>query len=208
MKESFAEKLRQLRADRGLSQQQLANRMFVDRSSIARWESGARMPDIVLLTRLAKCLGVEAADLISGDAGNARAPRVILVDDEKPILAGELRVLERALAGAEIAGFTKPSEALEYARSYPVNLAFLDIELGRMSGFELCDRLVKLNPSTNVVYLTAWPNHSLKAWETNACGFLLKPPIEEDIRAMLKKLRHPIPNFAGGGGSSCETDWI
>lgn len=206
MKESFADKLRQLRTARGLSQQQLATKMFVDRSSVARWENGSRLPDMVLITRLAKCLGVEVADLITGGAPNAQAPRVILVDDEKPILAGELRVLERALAGAEIAGFTKPAEALEYARNYPVDLAFLDIEMGRTSGFELCEQLVKQNPSTNVVYLTAWPNHSLKAWETNACGFLLKPPMEADILAMLKKLRHPIPNFAGRG-SEWETDY-
>lgn len=203
--ESFADKLKQLRTARGLSQQQLAIKMFVDRSSIAKWENGVRLPDIVLLTRLAKCLGVEVPELISDGAVNARAPRVILVDDEKPILAGELRVLERVLAGAEIAGYTKPSEALEYARSYPVDLAFLDIEMGRMSGFELCEALVKLNPITNVVYLTAWPNHSLKAWETNACGFLLKPPMEGDILAMLKKLKHPIPYFAGRG-SEWETD--
>lgn len=199
MKKSFADKLRQLRTARGMSQQQLAIKMFVDRSSVARWESGARLPDIVLMSRLAKCLDVEVGELISGGAGDARAPRVILVDDEKPILVGELRVLERALAGAEIAGFTKPAEALEYARAYPVNLAFLDIEMGRVSGFELCEQLVKLNASTNVVYLTAWPRHSLQAWETNACGFLLKPPMEEDILAMLNKLKYPIPNPAGEG---------
>lgn len=199
MKDSFADKLKRLRMNRGLTQQQLASRMYVDRSSVARWENGSRFPDMVLIIRLAKCLGVEAGELISDGAVSVHVPRVILVDDEKPILLGELRVLEKALAGAEIEGFTRPSEALEYARAYPVNLAFLDIEMGRISGFELCEQLVKLNSSTNVVYLTAWPNHSLKAWETNACGFLLKPPMEADILAMLRKLRHPIPNFAGGG---------
>lgn len=202
MNTKFAGTLRKLREEKGLSQKELGKMLFVNHSTIARWESGARLPDLVLLRRLAKCLGVEVTDLISDGELNAPPPRVILVDDEKPILAGELRVLERALAGAEIAGFTKPSEALEYARAYPVSLAFLDVEMGRMSGFELCDELVKLNPTTNVVYLTAWPNHSLKAWETNACGFLLKPPMEEDVLRMLKKLRHPIQNFAGGG-----SDW-
>lgn len=198
MKETFANKLRQLRMAKGLSQQQLAIKMFVDRSSIARWESGVRMPDIILINRLAQCFGVEVSDLISDGAMPPQTPRVLLVDDEKPILTGELRVLEKALVGAEIVGFTRPSEALEYARNFPVNLAFLDIEMGKISGFELCEQLVKLNPVTNVIYLTAWPNHSLKAWETNACGFLLKPPMREDILAVLKKLKHPIPNFAEG----------
>ena len=155
MKESFADKLKQLRADRGLTQQQLAIKMFVDRSSVARWENGSRLPDMVLISRLAKCLDVEVTELISEGTLSGQTPRVILVDDEKPSLVGELRVLEKALVGAEITGFTKPSEALEYARAYPVNLAFLDIELGRTSGFELCVQLVKLNSTTNVVYLTA-----------------------------------------------------
>ena len=38
----FAKNLRRLRIERGLSQQQLATKMFVNRSSIARWEVGAR----------------------------------------------------------------------------------------------------------------------------------------------------------------------
>ena len=39
---SFAERLRKLRTEKGLSQQQLAMKMLVDRSSIARWENGTR----------------------------------------------------------------------------------------------------------------------------------------------------------------------
>ena len=198
MNESFADKLRQLREARGLSQQQLAIKMYVNRSTIARWESGARIPDMFLINRLAKNLDVEVSELFSYGEAPAQAPRVILVDDEKPILTGELRVLEKVLPGAEITGFIRASEALEFACDNPVNLAFLDIEMGKTSGFELCEKLVNMNPSTNVVYLTAWANYSLKAWGTNACGFLLKPPMEADVLAVLKKLKHPIPNFSGG----------
>ena len=202
MKETFADRLRQLREAKGLSQQQLAMKMFVNRSSIARWESGIRTPDMFLINRLAECLDVKVADLFFDAEAHDQAPCVILVDDEKPILAGELRLLEKTLPSAEITGFIKPAEALEFARVHFVHLAFLDIEIGRTSGFDLCEQLVKLNPTTNVVFLTAWPNYSLKAWETNACGFLVKPPVENDILAVLKKLKHPIPNFSGGG-----TEW-
>ena len=192
MADSFADKLRRLRVERGLSQQQLAAKMFVNRSSIARWESGSRLPDLVLIPRLAACLGVKASTLLPESEEQGRTPLVILVDDEKPTLAGGLRVLSETLTGAEITGFTRPSEALEFARGNPVSLAFLDIELGRMTGFELCEKLLEINPTTNVVFLTAWPDYSLKAWDTAASGFLVKPLMPEDIRAALTKLKHPV----------------
>lgn len=192
MADSFADKLRRLRVEKGLSQQQLAMKMFVDRSSIARWESGSRLPDLILIPRLAECLGVDVLTLLPEDDGRGRTPCVILVDDEKPILSGELRMLTATLPGAEIAGFTHPSEALAFARGNPVNLAFLDIELGKTTGFELCDKLLEINPMTNVIFLTAWPDYSLKAWGSAACGFLVKPLMPEDIKLVLTKLKHPI----------------
>lgn len=200
MAHSFADRLRRLRTEKGLSQQQLATRMFVDRSSIARWESGSRLPDLVLISRLAECLGVEASSLMPDSGARNRSTRVILVDDEKPVLSGGLRVLSETLTGAEITGFMRPSEALEFARDNPVDLAFLDIELGKSTGFELCEKLLEFNPMTNVVFVTAWPDYSLKAWDTNACGFLVKPLMPEDIRAVLPKLKHPIRAGLSGGG--------
>lgn len=188
----FADNLRQLRVEKGMSQQQLAAKMFVNRSSIARWESGSRLPDLLLIHRLAECLGVEVSALLPDSDAQGRTPVVILVDDEKPILTGELHVLSQTLTGAEITGFTRPSEAVEFARGNPVSLAFLDIEMGRTTGFDLCKELVEINPATNVVFLTAWPDHSLKAWDTAACGFLLKPLMPEDVLAVLSKLKHPI----------------
>lgn len=195
----FSDNLRRLRSEKGMSQQQLAAKMFVDRSSIARWERGARLPDLVLIPRLAECLGVEVSALLPDRSAQDRTPIVILVDDEKPILSGGLRVLSETLTGAEIIGFTRPSEALEYARGNPVSLAFLDIELGKTSGLELCRQLTEINSTTNVVFLTAWPDYSLQAWETAACGFLVKPLMPKDVMAVLEKLKHPIRGQLFGG---------
>ena len=201
----FADILRQLRVEKGMSQQQLANKMFVNRSSIARWESGSRLPDLILIPRLAECLGVEASRLLPENDARKRTPLVILVDDERPILSGELRVLSETLTGTEIIGFTRPSEALEFARDNPVSLAFVDIELGKTNGFELCRQLTQINPSTNVVFLTAWPDYSLKAWHSDACGFLVKPLMPEDVTVAMSKLKHPIRGqIFGGRGADYE----
>lgn len=190
---SFAETLRRMRTEKHLSQQQLAEQLFVDRTTIAKWESGSRMPDLNMLYRLADCLSVEPNKLLSLAAESDDAPNVILVDDEKLILRGALPVLEVALPNASIVGFTKPAEAIEYARLSRVSLAFLDIEMGSYSGLDLCRTLLEINPRTNVVFLTAYRDYSFDAWKTGACGYLMKPLTVQAVRDQLGILRYPFP---------------
>ena len=63
MNAKFSETLRKLREEKGLSQKQLGKQMFVNHSTIARWENGTRLPDAVMISRLAKCLGVDTNTL-------------------------------------------------------------------------------------------------------------------------------------------------
>ena len=194
----FADNLRELRAERGISQRELAERMFVTRSTVARWESGIRLPDASMIYRLAECLDVNVDRLLSAAAESDEAPIVILVDDNRIILTGGLPILEAALPNATVIGFTKPSEAAAFARANRVALAFLDIELGTSTGLDLCRSLLEINPRTNVVYLTAYGEYSIDAWSTGASGFMLKPITVEGVQAQLKNLRHPFS--LGGAG--------
>ena len=150
----FGETLRRLRMEKGLSQQQLADRLHVERSSFANWEAGRRLPDAALISQIAKALGVDPAVLLSAAESPDEPPNVLLVDDESIILDGDLPILREALPGAKVFGFTKPSQAVEFVRKHPVALAFLDIELGRVSGLDLCRELIRIRPRVNVVYLT------------------------------------------------------
>lgn len=193
MSESFAERLLRLRTEKGITQQKLASMMYINRSSIARWESGLRVPDMLQLSRLAKCLDVEVSFLISGEMLSQRVPTVIIVDDEPPILAGGLNTLSEALPGAEITGFTNPREALEFASNNRIDLAFLDIEMGQISGFDVCEKLLALNPATSVIYLTAFPDYALNAWKTGAKGFMVKPLDIKDVTEQLERLKITLP---------------
>ena len=199
MNELFAETLRKLRAERGLSQKQLGKQMFVNHSTIARWESGARLPDITMIPRLASCLGVDANMLFQLAAQSEESPNVIMVDDNSLILTDGLNVLSEVMPNATITGFIWPLEAIEYARMNRVALAVLDIELGTASGLDLCRTLLEINPRTNIVFLTAYADYSIEAWKTLASGFLLKPLTPEDVREQLKRLRYP---FSTGGPSA------
>lgn len=192
MSNLFAETLKKLRAERGLSQIQLGEQMFVNQSTVARWENGNRLPDAAMITRLSGVLNVDVSTLLSAVAGSEESPNIIMVDDSRVILSDSLAVLEAVMPNATITGFIWPQEAIEYAKMNQIALAILDIELGTASGLDLCRTLLEINPRTNVVYLTAYPEYSLDAWNTEASGFMVKPLTPEGVRAQLKKLRYPI----------------
>ena len=196
MNQVFSETLKSIRTEKGISQQTLADKMYVTRSTIARWENGTRLPDAVMITRLAGVLGVDVNHLLSAAAMSEDRPNVILVDDRKLILAGGLPVLEEVMPNANVTGFTDADEAIEYAKNNRVTLAFLDIELRNTSGLDLCRDLLGIHPQTNVVYLTAYGNYSLDAWSTGASGFMLKPLTAEGVKKQLKNLRYPF--YIGG----------
>ena len=191
MSAQFAETLKKLRAERGLSQRELAKRMYVTRSAVARWENGSRLPDAAMISRVAQCLGVDVRTLLAAAMDGEESPHVIMVDDRKIILTGGLSVLEEVMPNATIVGFTRPTEAVEYARGNQVVLAFLDIELGKTSGLDLCHTLLDVNPRMNVVFLTAYAEYSLDAWRTGASGFMVKPITPEGVREQLANLRYP-----------------
>ena len=192
----FADTMKKLREEKGLSQNEIAKRMYVTRTAVSRWESGHRLPDAAMITRLSDVLGVDVNILISAAAQSDENSIVIMVDDNKVILNGGMPIIEEVIPNAVVAGFTKPSEAVEYAKANRVALAFLDIEMGNISGLDVCRELLEINPRTNVLYLTAYKDYSFDAWDTGAVGFMLKPLTPEGVKKQLKKLKFP---FLTGG---------
>ena len=196
MSRKFAEALKKMRMEKGLSQQQFADLIYVDRSTVASWETGRRVPNAVLLARICECLGVDVNIMMGLTAASGGTPLVMLVDDDKAVLSANMSVIRDSMPHAEIVGFTRPSEALAYAGEHRVSLAFLDIELGteagNMNGLELCRKLLSADSCINVVFLTEHRDYSLDAWDTGACGYILKPLTPDDVDRQLSRLRHPL----------------
>ena len=63
----FNEKLQELRKQKGLTQEELAEKLFVSRTAISKWESGRGYPNIDSLKSVAKFFGVTVDELLSGD---------------------------------------------------------------------------------------------------------------------------------------------
>ena len=196
---NFAETLRSLRTENNISQQLLADKLFVDRSTVAGWETGRRVPDIPTLKLIAELFNVEFSQLISDESIETSAPNVMLVDDDRIILNGCTKTISDVLPNAILSSFTRSSEAISFAKENSIALALLDIELGSndRGGLDLCKELLKINPDTNVIFLTAYPDYALKAWDTGACGFLLKPLNKNDLKRAFTNLRKPLPFLTG-----------
>ena len=188
----FAENLRKLRIEKGLSQQDLADRLHVERSTVTKWETGKRLPDAAMIAELSECLDTDVSELLVTSERDGEKPKVIIVDDEQIILSGCMKTLMEALPQAEVTGFRSPSEALEYARGNKVALAFLDIEMGNISGLDVCRELLTINPHTNVIYLTVYKDYAFDAWETGACGFMLKPLTAETVHKWIPQLKYSV----------------
>ncbi len=113
----FADTMKRLREEKGLSRKDLEKQMYVTRSTIARWENGSRLPDAVMIARLSEVLNVDINILLSAAAKSDEYPNVILVDDSKLILTGSLPVLEEVMPNATVMGFIQASDAVEYAKA-------------------------------------------------------------------------------------------
>jgi two-component system, LytTR family, response regulator len=114
--------------------------------------------------------------------------RVVLVDDEPPSRE-ELRALLATETDIEIlAECGNAIEGLAAIRRHRPDAVFLDIQMPRVSGLEMID-MVDPEHMPHVVFVTAFDEHALKAFEQHASDYLLKPVDPERLRKTLDWLR-------------------
>lgn len=111
--------------------------------------------------------------------------RAYLVDDE-PLALERLTRLLSDFPEIQICGSaTDPTAAVSALNAANVDVLFLDIQMPGITGFELLSRLA-VQPF--VIFTTAYDQHALRAFETNAIDYLLKPIEPEQLERALKKL--------------------
>ena len=109
----------------------------------------------------------------------------LVTDDEFFQLKELVSVLKRICPDATIFPHTWPDDALETAKSHPVDVAFLDIQTGGMNGLELAVQLKKIKPDTHIIFVTGYSQYALDAFAMHATGYLLKPVTEEAVNREL-----------------------
>jgi len=129
----------------------------------------------------------------------AAMARALIVDDERPARERVRRLLTRD-GRVEIAGCCAGgNEAVDVLRAAaragtPVQLMFLDVQMPEVDGFGVVSVLVRDRPPVPmpaVVFVTAYDEYALRAFEAHAIAYLLKPFSDEKFQATLDHaLRH------------------
>ena len=112
--------------------------------------------------------------------------KTIIVDDER-LARQELRSLLKKHNEIEIvADASDPETAISLIEQYQPDLIFLDIQMPGKTGFEI---LEDLSFVPHIVFVTAYDEFALKAFEVNALDYLLKPVHPERLAETLNKLK-------------------
>lgn len=125
--------------------------------------------------------------------------RTLLIDDED-LARQEMRHLLGAFPDLHIVG--EAADAVEAAariRELRPDLIFLDINMPGKSGFDL---LAELDESPRVVFVTAYDEFAVRAFETNALDYLLKPVRPERLEKAVEAAREAIQNQPGQQAAS------
>lgn len=103
-----------------------------------------------------------------------------LIIDDEPLARELLRHYLGKIDGIEVAGeCSNGFEAFKAIKEKSPMLIFLDIQMPRISGFEL---LELLDDKPEVIFCTAYDEHAIRAFEMNAVDYLLKPFSEERLK--------------------------
>ena len=125
--------------------------------------------------------------------------RVMVVDDEQLARDELCYQLEQVGEVDVVAQAGNGLEALSSADRYEPDLVFLDIQMPGLSGFEVARRLLKREPpSPTLVFVTAFDQHAIEAFEVNAVDYLLKPVDAARLEQALGRARRRLGVERGG----------
>jgi two-component system, LytTR family, response regulator len=126
--------------------------------------------------------------------------RTILVDDEPLAIQGlelrlqpfdDIEIIERCANGRE---------AIRAIRTHKPDLVFLDIQMPGFDGFSVVSGLADIDPPL-FVFVTAFMQHALKAFEAQAVDYLLKPVEEDRLAATIERVRQRLAERQGAQGA-------
>lgn len=113
----------------------------------------------------------------------------IIVDDEPNARRALRGLLEENFSQVEIMGECKSvPEAVKAINRFEPDVVFLDIAMPGYSGFELLDFFDEQHLRFRIIFVTAYSEHSLRAFETSAVDYILKPVRLEHLARALKKI--------------------
>ncbi len=119
--------------------------------------------------------------------------KALIVDDEKLALNRLQRILKEE-GISDIIQCNNPIDAIKEVSKTKFDVAFLDISMPTMTGLELANTIININPNIFIIFQTAFAEYALEAFQSGGLDYLLKPISNESIKKSLEKLEKYIKN--------------
>jgi two-component system, LytTR family, response regulator LytT len=118
--------------------------------------------------------------------------RAVLVDDEQ-LARDELGYLLGRVGGIEVIGQAGNGvEALTTIARLQPDLVFLDVQMPGLTGFEVARRMLDTQSPAHIIFVTAYDQHAIEAFEVNAVDYLLKPVDQARLEVALQRARRRV----------------
>lgn len=111
----------------------------------------------------------------------------ILVCDDEPLARERLSRMVQDAGHTVVAQATNGIEALEAVRIFQPDVLFLDVRMPEMDGLRCAEALMRLESPPAVIFVTAFDQHAIDAFRTQAIGYLLKPVSRDDLQSALNR---------------------
>lgn len=118
--------------------------------------------------------------------------KIIVIDDEEPARVLVRHFFEERMDCRIVAECANGFEAIKAIHEFHPDIIVLDVQMPKINGFELLEVIDK--PFPQIIFATAYDEFAIKAFESNACDYLLKPFSAERLHAAIDKAIARIPD--------------
>ncbi len=114
--------------------------------------------------------------------------KAIVVDDEILAIKRLKRLIGETGKVEVVNSFIHPEEAINFIRDNSIDLAFLDIEMPTVNGIELSEQILNIQSDVKIIFVTAFNQYAVEAFEVNALDYLLKPVSADRLNKTLDRI--------------------
>jgi DNA-binding LytR/AlgR family response regulator len=120
--------------------------------------------------------------------------KCVVAEDETLLRLDLIKLLQESWPELDIISCNDGIAAVEAIVSQHVEVAFLDIQMPGLTGLQVASTVLAASPHTSIVFVTAYDQHALTAFEQGAVDYLLKPVARERLVHTLARIRAR-PNY-------------
>lgn len=119
--------------------------------------------------------------------------KAIIVDDEQLAITVLKNKLSQFPEVEVVNTYVNPIFDIEELQHLQVNVAFLDVEMGKVTGLDLAEIIHSQYPHIQIVFVTAYAEYAAQAFEVNSLDYLLKPVTTARLRKTINRLTEQYP---------------